>query len=176
MSDDVSMGALVRARSPSARAPRSRPAAISCFTATAISTRCEQVAAASPLLAGRCRASARDARACRRARAGDIDIAAARATFRRADGEHAAGQRIACMTAEIIPFDAELAAERAERRARAGRRCRGLRRPARSAAHAGAPAEGRSREDLDPGARRPISRLHRGRRASCGSNLPPIIS
>ena len=52
--------------------------------------------------------------------------------------------------------------ERGDRRAGAGDRRRGLRRPARSSAHAGAPAEGRPRQDFDPGACRPVPRLHRG--------------
>ena len=61
-----------------------------------------------------------------------------------------------------ITFEADLAAERAAGRAGLGRRCRGLRRPARSPARACPPAEGRPRQDLDPGARGPVPRLHRG--------------
>src|ERR1043166_6384024 len=53
---------------------------------------------------------------------------------------------------------------RRPRGARAGacRRRRGLRGAARSSPDARAPAEGRSRQDLDPCARRPVPRLHRG--------------
>ena len=65
------------------------------------------------------------------------------------------------MTAEILPFEAEVAGPR-DRRAGADRRRRGLRGAARPAADARAPAEGRSRQNFDPGARRPVSRLHRG--------------
>ena len=42
------------------------------------------------------------------------------------------------------------------------RRCRWVRRPARSPARARAPAESRSRQDFGPGAGRAISHLHRG--------------
>ena len=65
------------------------------------------------------------------------------------------------MSADDVEFEADLRRPRA-RRAGADRRRRRLRRPARPAADARAAAEGRSREDLDPGAGRPVSRLHRG--------------
>ena len=73
------------------------------------------------------------------------------------------------------PFIADDAGRARVRRAGADRRRRGVRGPARSAADARAPAEGRSREDLDPGARRPVSRLHRAGAHGCGSSSPPTI-
>ena len=51
MSDDISMGAPVGARSASAPARRSRPAAIWCFIAMARMPEMLAVAAAAPLLA-----------------------------------------------------------------------------------------------------------------------------
>src|SRR5215475_7932289 len=51
-----------------------------------------------------------------------------------------------------------------DERAGIGGRCRGLRRPARPVACARPPAEGRPRQNFDPGARGPVSRLHRGGR------------
>ena len=65
------------------------------------------------------------------------------------------------MTPEEAAFEAEFA-ERASDEPALVVDVEGFEGPARSAADAGAPAEGRSREDLDPGARRPIPRLHRG--------------
>ena len=59
-------------------------------------------------------------------------------------------------------FDTTLGEERGSQRAGDDRRRRGLRGPARSAAGAGAAAEGRPRQDFDPGAGRPVSHLHRG--------------
>ena len=65
------------------------------------------------------------------------------------------------MSAEILPFEAAQP-ERAPDEPTLVVDVEGYRRPARSAARAGAAPEGRSREDLDPGAGRPVSRVHRG--------------
>ncbi len=171
MSDDVSMGALSgqfeRAKPGRARG-RLRPRASLQWQ----SRRDAAVADASPVLAGEAASRADRALALRRNRI-DIDLAAARVAFCRTH-DAACGGSDCLMTAEIIPFNTDLA-ERATRRTRAGCRCRGLRRPARSVAHAGAPAEGRSRQDLHSRAGRPVSRLSSNRPARCGLNWRPTI-
>jgi beta-N-acetylhexosaminidase len=65
-------------------------------------------------------------------------------------------------------FTQMVASEAPQRKTGAGddRRCRGLRGSARSLAGARAHAEGRSRQDLDPGARRSVSQFHRSRAAA----------
>ena len=101
-------GSLVRARWPSAAALRSRPAAISCSTATADLDEMREVADASPLLAGEA-AAPRRARACAAAACrSDFDVAAARARFAEPD-ESASRRSDRLMTAEIIPFGSEMA-------------------------------------------------------------------
>ena len=85
MSDDISMGALSGIDRRAQRAPRSRPAAIWCSTATASSTRCGRSPAQAPELAGE--AARRADAALARAQAPDAIRSRRRAArVRRHDG------------------------------------------------------------------------------------------
>ena len=157
MSDDVSMGALSAVRSPSAAAPS---LAAGCDLVLHCNGKLDEMRAGRGRGAGagrRCRRAAprrRWPRARRRRRSTSPRRAASSPTM--------VDRRNAHRMSDTLTFEDGSRRRARQRRAGAGGRRRGLRRPARPAAVAGAPAEGRSRQDLDPGAGRPVSRLHRG--------------
>ena len=159
MSDDVSMGALSGTIAERA-ARRSRPAAISCFIATASIDEMREVAGAG---ARACRRRPRGARtaalAARKPPARDSISPAARREFRRHDGglAHGVHERHDRPSIRSRRF-----AERGSDEPALMVDVEGFEGPLDLLLDARAPAEGRSRQDFDSGAGRPVSRLHRG--------------